>query len=331
MTVKEREDLFDNNQSFLELKPEQRQRLHDLYTGIQEDAARDKLLALMTRYWEWYSAQSAAMRNGQQQLEPEKRIAEIKKQLEKGTLTGNEIHLDEESRAGLVRWMDFYTTQHEARILQDWARTRGGLGRPFGGLQQRPTPNSTADPAAALAKLPPQRKREIVRQWLRRSLQSDNAAQHPPISKDEMANLRASLSPDVRTKLDEVRKPEDQLRIIASWLRETLRPEFEDQVVDFFETLDREQRDRLMALPVDEMYRELGRMYMAAAGGGPRPGDQWNNRPDRGRRGGRQGGGGRRRVDDSQMRDQPPLVEPKGNQSPQDSAANKPAAKAQNQ
>ena len=164
MTAKESEELFDNEKSFLDPQEnnEQRRRLRELYAEIQGDANRDKLLALMNRYWEWYSAQSHAVRNEQQQLEPAKRLAALKKELEKGTITGNEIHLDEESRAGLVRWMDFYTTQHEARILQDWAR-RGGLGRPFGGpLRPSPTVRLEGDPAAKLAAIPPQRKREIV-------------------------------------------------------------------------------------------------------------------------------------------------------------------------
>lgn len=329
MTVKEREDLFENEKSFLtELKPEQRRRLRDLYTEIQGDRDRDKLLALMTRYWEWFSAQSYAVRNDQQQLDPAKRLAEIKKQL---TLTGSEIRLDEESRAGLIRWMDFYTTQHDTRAIQEWARSRGGPGGPFGG-PPRPNPNARLG------------RRANVRAWLRHSLLSQDAVQHPPISPDEMANLRASLSPDVRGKFDAIHKPEEQFRVIASWLREpswpreTLRPEFEEQLADFFETkLDKEQQDRLMARPVDEMYRELGRMYyamrQAATGGGPRPGDARNNRSG-GRRGGwpgPRGSGGRRRMDDQPMRESLPPLEPNAKQLPRDSATDKPAGKADSQ
>ena len=233
MTAEQSEDLFRNEDKFLhDLQPDERRRLRELYAAVQRDPQRENLLALMKNYWEWYDSQPLTVRNEQTTLEPAKRVAAIKKQLEKEALAGNKIHLDEKSKAGLVHWMELYTTQHEARILQDWA-ARGGQGRPFGG-PPRPSARPERDAAAMLAKLSPPVKREIVRNWLHGNLRSDNAAQHQPISPDEMANLRASLSPDVRSKLEEIRKPEEQRRIIASWLRETLRPELRIRLLNFF-------------------------------------------------------------------------------------------------
>ena len=87
-----------------------------------------------------------------------------------------------------------------------------------------------------------------------------------------------------------------------------------------------------MALPVDEMYRELGRMYTAygmrraGVGAGAARG-RAVEQPARSRQARRSAGCRRAaRMDDLQM--QPPSLEPRGQQSPQDSAANKPATKA---
>ena len=84
-----------------------------------------------------------------------------------------------------------------------------------------------------------------------------------PIAEPEMARLRAGLSPELRAKL-EAKKPGDQARIIADWLRETASHELDEQLADFFEnTISAEERDRLMGLPGDEMYKSLSEQYRA--------------------------------------------------------------------
>ncbi len=84
-----------------------------------------------------------------------------------------------------------------------------------------------------------------------------------------MARLRAGLSPELRAKL-EAKKPGEQDRIIAHWLRETASRELEasheldEQLADFFEkTINVKERDRLMSLPGDEMYKSLSDQYRA--------------------------------------------------------------------
>ena len=84
-----------------------------------------------------------------------------------------------------------------------------------------------------------------------------------PIAEHEMARLRAGLSPELRAKL-EAKKPAEQARIIADWLRETASHELDEQLADFFEnTISDEERDRLMSLPSDEMYESLSKQYRA--------------------------------------------------------------------
>jgi hypothetical protein len=327
MTPEQRDDLVKVEGTFRGLSDAERQHWRELHAAIESDPERDKLLTLMNRYDEWFVAQPLTVQSEQQQLKPAPRVAALKKALEKGAIAGAEIRLDEKSRLGLARWVDRYTTEHEAAILQEMARARGGMGRPQGGpLHPNPNAGTEGEAAATLAKL--QRKRQIVREWLRHSLQSDNAAQHPVISKEEMDSLRASLSSDVRAKLESHKPEEQQRRIIAGWLRETLSPEFDEQLAEFFATtINKEARDRLMALPIDEMYPELRRMYRQSGGGdGLRFGDQRNRR---GGRFGPRGSGGRRFMDNQTPREPSATPEPSGGKEsvPQGSAGAKPAEK----
>ena len=277
MTADQREDLFHNEQLFCDLKLEDQKRVRDLYAAIENDPQRDKLLRVMNRYCKWFEDQPPFRRGQLQRLKPQERVAEIKKLLAKQKGAAG-IHLDDKNRQAVARWMDRYTSDHEARFIEMISQAGRGMGKP---PPMPPFPHSGPGwegegVAAALAKLPPQEQHRVVRAILYRRWQSGNPAFQPPISEQEMARLRASLTPDLRRRL-ESRQPPEQAQIIASWLRETASSELDERLADFFEnTLNDEERDRLMSLPGDEMYDRLGKMYNAHLRQ-PRPGEPHHN------------------------------------------------------
>ncbi len=330
MTPDRSKELFDTERKFREYSsPEEQQRLLKLYADIESDPNREKLLAIMNRYCEWFDGLPLPASNDLQQRNPVDRAVQVKKMLDGGQFAGIDIRLDEASRQGLARWLDRFIADHETQILQQVAAVAAGNGRT---ASPGPRPNVSVRPdidaAGGLAKLSPQRKRLFVGGWLLRYLLSDKPVKSPPLSEGDMANLRASLSKEIREKLD-ARPPKERHRIIAAWLRETLWPDLDEQLVEYFDKLSPDVRDRLMALPVDDMYHELYSAYVNS-GEGPRIGDPRNFLG--GRRGGRgpRGGGGRRFMELS-SREPPTGPEPSGSKAlaAQSSASAKSAEKSQ--
>jgi len=261
MTPDQREDLLRNEQQFHALPIEEQKRIRDLHAAIDNSPDRDKLLAVMNRYCKWFEDQPPWFRGHLQRLKPKKRVDEIKIQLAKRKITGNEIRLDDKNRQAVARWMDHYTTEHEAHVIETMVQgPRNGVGKPQPGMP-RGNAVGEGETAGGLAKLPPQVQHRVAREWLYHRWKSGNPDLIPQVSKEEMASLRASLSPEIRARL-EARPAVEQVQIIADWLRDTASAELDERLAEFFETtLNDEQRDGLMSLPGDDMNRKLREMY----------------------------------------------------------------------
>ncbi len=288
MSAEQREELFHNEQQFGDLTPQEQQRIRDLHEQIENAPDRELLRATMNRYCKWLETQPALYRD--------RLLADKKKSLKERIATVKEflaMDVDDKSRRGLVAWLDQYIAEHGARLIEN----HGPGSRP------------------GIAKLSPERQKVVLREKLLR--QAAGPGQQMPISEPEMARLRAGLSPELRAKL-EAKKPAEQARIIAHWLRETASHEleasheFDEQLADFFEkTLSDKDRDRLMRLPSDEMYKSLSDQYSAylkQSKSGERP-----LRP-RGRRSGPpRGSGARRWLELRDEKETPAATESKGN------------------
>jgi hypothetical protein len=279
MSADQSEDLFHNEQVFRALNPEEQKRIRALHAAIQSDPERNKLLAVMNRYCKWFEEQPPYRRGELQVKTPKERIEEIRKQVETPTFHGNEIRLDDRNRQALARWMDRYTTTHEADPEFLFQGPRAGIGNPAPGMPRgmvpsgglRATPIGENSPAGGI-KLTPQMQHRAVRAMLYRRWKSGNPAIDPRVSEEEMADLRASLSSEIRERLDD-RSAAEQAQIIAGWLRETASSELDERLAEYLESLSGEQRDGLMSLPSDEMYKKLDEMYRAHLGWQARPGE----------------------------------------------------------
>jgi hypothetical protein len=306
LNADQREYLIHNEQVFHDLSAGERQHFRELHEKIEGDPDRDRLVATMNRYSKWFEEQPMWWRGELQRKGTSDRIKEIKRQLTIQKIVGNEIRLDAKNRQAVANWMESYVTAHEQdprfveSVLSQFPR--GGSGRGPGG--RGPILRDGEQPAARFAKLRPDEKHPVLREMVLRGWQSGNPPVHPTDA--ELASLRESLSPEIRERL-ESRKPDEQTRIIAHWLRQTASTEHDERLADFFEhVLNGEERDRLMSLPGVEIDSELGRMYMAHLMSQPRSGDpnrrndqphrgdlQWPGRPHPG---GPSGAGGVRRM-----------------------------------
>ena len=122
MTPDRSKELFDTERKFREYSsPEEQQRLLKLYADIESDPNREKLLAIMNRYCEWFDGLPLPASNDLQQRNPVDRAVQVKKMLDGGQFAGIDIRLDEASRQGLARWLDRFIADHETQILQQVA------------------------------------------------------------------------------------------------------------------------------------------------------------------------------------------------------------------
>ncbi len=244
MSAEQREALFRSEQLFHDLLPQDQQRIRDLHDQIESDPDRDKLLATMNRYSKWFETQPAFRRAKllDKKATLKDRLATIEQFLKIVKTPGpsTDIHLDNKNRRFLAAWLDSYTMEHEARFIE-------GM--------------SHANPE--FAKLPKDQQQAVLRENLLRRWQSADPKGEMHIAGHERDRLLAGLSPELRAKL-EAKEPHERDRIVTGWLRETASHELDEQLADFFEkTIDYEERDRLMSLPGDEMYKSLGEQYRA--------------------------------------------------------------------
>ncbi len=242
MSPEQRDYLLRSEQQFRVVLPlPEQQRIRDLHDQIESAPDREKLRATMNRYCKWFETQPPFRRAKllDKKTTTKARIATVKDFLAKQIPT-KDLHLDDRSRRILAVWLDRYTVEHGPRFIESMAQAHPGI-----------------------AKLPPDRQQAVLRENLLRRWQSADPKAEMHIAEQEKDRLLAGLSPELRAKL-EAKKPAEQARIIAGWLRETASHELDEQLADYFEnTIDEEQRDRLMRLPSDEMYKSLSELYIA--------------------------------------------------------------------
>ncbi len=240
MSAEQLDGLLRAEQQFHALSPQDQQRIRDLHDQIESDPDRDRLLATMNRYSKWLNSQSLLRRDKlDRQMTLDERVKTVRDFIAKPEGPGKEILLDAKSRQFLVTWLDRYTTEHGNRF------TEGKEG---------PRPGSPS--------LSPDRQKRVLRVTALGRWKQSGPKGPMPIADPEMARLRAGLSPEVRTKL-EAKTPVEQARIIAEWLQETATGELDEELADFFvsSAIDDDERDRLMSLSSDEMFKSLSDQY----------------------------------------------------------------------
>ncbi len=253
MPEAQREELFRNEDKLHALAPQERERIDQLHEQLESVADGARLRETMNRYCQWISSLPPYRRAELQNMEPEQRVKHIKQLLKEQTLI-NGSRLGDIDRQSVVRWMDRYSTEHEARLLEvlgdNWRRQASKFSPP---MQHRAAMNMS------------------LRRW-----QSNTPAAQPPISESEMSDLRTALTPAARKILDSKASAE-RLRVISNWLSDAARqemskrrgesmsllPGFDEQLADFFEfQVSADERDRLMSLPGEEMQQRLRDLYI---------------------------------------------------------------------
>jgi hypothetical protein len=274
MDTAAKERLQEREERFLGLPQAEQDRLRKLHETIERDPQADELRAVMKHYYEWLKTVPEAWRMELLGLPPAKRIDQIKRiKAEQARKEAKEVKrpMADEIRQELLRAQarggGKRATPKDVEALDQWMFDYAAHHGPK-------TVNELAEPLRAAAllemaqiKAPAFAARVPPLVWLRSRLGDGKPL---PIAAEELANLRDHrATPALKQHLESLSEA-DQRQFLTTLMKRLLDWHFanhrfgqswlavgDNELAQFLENLDPEQRDKLLRLPNDEMQREL--------------------------------------------------------------------------
>jgi len=282
LSESEKIELRRKVERFQKLSANEQQRMLAIHKELMAAPDRDELIVVLQRYYQWFKVLTPSQRGELEALKPEQRVAWIQKTRNDmvaaainralfnfpperlRTLLQDSMKVPPEERLPpgdimvLVRMVESLAAQRGEELLRQLSlREKQDLLRRL---------NQLTDPQ--------QRKDFLAITWLQWQL--DHPDQVAVLTPQELEELRKQLSPSTRERLESL-SVDEQLKRVAQWIRSYVffryvmprvwadmrRPVSEQKLGRFVEeNLTREEREALLALPPDEMQRELTRRYL---------------------------------------------------------------------
>lgn len=248
MTPAQRDQLQRPAERFYAFDSNERDRLRALQAQVEADPSAAELLATLDRYHVWLRTLNPGERSQLFERDAAERIDAIV-----------ELRVAEEQAA--VR-----LSIDEARGLVDW-------------LEQRYLAQQTPERRQQLAETTPiERRLRLFWAMRQPSREQRNAVWPSMLTVEEIAELKSHLPPATQERLREVDTPEELRDILSGWYSDLFRrymareefspllpPITDEQLTEFFTgQLSLGEQDELLALPPEEMWRQLRRLYMRA-------------------------------------------------------------------
>ncbi|MBL8830022.1 MAG: hypothetical protein JNM18_23790 [Planctomycetaceae bacterium] len=226
---------------FRQLPAAEKQRLHELHRAIETDPARDELLATLDRYSEWLQTLSAAQRAELAHLLSAERIERVRQLMQerRGPLFPSYRPLSPEDR----------------EVVRAW-------------IEKQALANLPADRRAEFDQLSDEeRRRALMRAFMQRFQPFDQQRRPTLAGLGEVVSLIDQLSEPVRNEFVRA-EPAQKVGILSGWVMQSIGMSITEQQLrkHFDHDLSPAEQQRLLALPGDEMQRELRRMYFRAKG-----------------------------------------------------------------
>ncbi len=249
MEPEHKQDLLRRHQEFTSLEPEEQQRIRRLHRQLSEDPQGQELRQTMHRYHAWLNTLPTVTRYELRDLEPAQRIERVKQLIEHSQRSPREPTA--EDLAGLRRWFHTYVGKMQSQFAERMPKERRSQFARLGDAERR---------------------------WLATRLilnRGRNPSFLGAITTTDREEIRNHLTPSTRAWLEK-RPAGEQGRIVTSWVREAMRPKppgeepppaLGEHLDRFFMTLGKEQQDRLMRMPPEEMQQELLGLFFAQMGG----------------------------------------------------------------
>lgn len=277
MSLEAKRELQRSAERFAGLAPEERQRLRNLHENLHSDLDADRLRRIMHGYCEWLNSLDSYSRMELAEMTPDNRVASVKRRLEMEKRREGARRPGGKDMGVLREWMAAFVARHEAALLATLPE------------EQRKQISMFKED---------QRRRQMMLMQLSQRWQTAAPGRLPPVMTEaDLANLRKRLSAETRKRLED-QSPDKQWQLVHGWLlwgwwhpgdgRRPGGPQSRDddeRLAEFFEKgLSDEERDRLLAMPGEEMQRELQQMFinrvrMPKGPGGHPDAGRHNNRP----------------------------------------------------
>ncbi len=265
MSAAQKDQLLRRQQQFQALDAEQQRRIRLLHEQLHREPDGEKLRETLAQYSQWLAGLPGIRRITLEELDPSQRIARIRQ--EHASTTARIANGDD--RQALLDWMKHYAKEHETRFLKTLPEER---------RQQ-------------LAKMKPEARQRMVLYLMCQRWQYFSPAALGLVGTRDLADLRNGLSPQTRGQWAE-KSPAEQWAIVAAWIRQAAQqqlagrkgpgwtlPNFDEQLVQFFERLGPEEQDRLLSLPGDELQQRLREKYLLQMHPGRLRGEKAKNKP----------------------------------------------------
>lgn len=282
LSESEKIELRRKVERFQKLSANEQQRMVAIHKELMAAPDRDELIVVLQRYYQWFKVLTPSQRGELEALKPEQRVAWIQK-------TRNDM-----VAAAINRALFNFPPERLRTLLQDSMKVPPEERLPPGDvmvlvriveslaaqrgeeLLSQLNPGEKQDLLRRLNQVtdPQQRKDFLAITWLQWQL--DHPDQVAVLTPEELEELRKQLSPSTRERLESL-SVDEQLKRVAQWIRSYVffryvmprvwadmrRPVSEQELGRFVEeNLTREEREALLALPPDEMQRELTRRYL---------------------------------------------------------------------
>ena len=245
MDVRARGELQHKWSRFQTLEAAERQRMRVLHQQLTERADSRRLMGVLEKYHAWLETLTPGERLELSATAPEERVARIvqlkRRQEEQAFQRRLKSPLGRHDVETVFAWIDDYLERHQAEILQRMPPRH----RQF------------------VLDSPPGRRRIMLLRALRR-------ADRGPLAKPTAEALNAlsqELSPEARRLLERAESSQDKLGTLRRWIqiavesRGAPRPLNREEIQDFVESLDPEDRAELERLPPERFKRELMRKF----------------------------------------------------------------------
>jgi hypothetical protein len=252
MSLDEKEQLLRSEDRFGNLSVEEQRQVRRLHEDLQNDDDREQLRAIMHNYCEWLKPLSSLSWAELSEMAPQQRIARVKEWLQEEQRREGARRPGHRDMEAVFKWMNDFAVQHRTALV---------ASLPKAPREQFPKSGKSE-----------QRQMLFWQLWLQ--WQTPVAGKLPPMITDEdIAQLRAKLTPQTRKRL-EGKSPSEQCQLVIGWLHQgpwhpeddrrmhgRLPKDDDERLAEFFEGLSPEDRDRLLAMPGEEMQWRLQQMY----------------------------------------------------------------------
>ncbi len=241
LTPDAKQQLLVKFERFRQLSPAEKHRLHELHRAIQADPEREQLLATLDRYAEWLQTINAAQRAELTLLDDQERIKRIRELME------------DRKKPQSPFFRPLSTEDRE--VVRAW-------------VEKQALANLPADRREEFDRLSEEdRRRALVRLFLQRFQPFDPTRRGTLPALGEMMSLLEQLSEPLRNEFANAEPPQ-KFGMLSGWVMQSIGMSVnEEQLRKFFDgELNVSERQKLLAMPGDEMQRELRRMYFRSKG-----------------------------------------------------------------